>query len=264
MRYPGRVIQRGEPDADVVRAIKRRLNAALGAAHDPAMRLDTGNPRFGPKMKQLVKLFQMRNLDVSGNPLLPDGKVGSLTWGALFGDETVPHRGAADSLLLELVLAVAADEEAKKVREIPRNSNRGPAVEAYLARTGLGPGFAWCCAFVYWCFDEAAKHAVLPNPMVKTAGCIDHWTRAPRRGAQRLAARAAEDDPGLVRPGMVFIMDHGGGAGHTGLVETVTGGMVTTVEGNTDASGTREGGGVYRLRRKLNSINKGFIDYAGA
>jgi hypothetical protein len=40
--------------------------------------------------------------------------------------------------------------------------------------------------------------------------------------------------------------------------------MVTTVEGNTDASGTREGGGVYRLRRKLNSINKGFIDYAGA
>jgi hypothetical protein len=100
--------------------------------------------------------------------------------------------------------------------------------------------------------------------MVKTAGCIDHWTRASRHGAQRLAARAAEDDPGLVRPGMVFIMDHGGGAGHTGLVETVTGGMVTTVEGNTDASGTREGGGVYRLRRKLNSINKGFIDYAGA
>jgi hypothetical protein len=264
MRYPGRVIKLGESDAAVVRAIKRRLNTALGATHDPSMRLDTENPRFGPKVKQLVKLFQMRNLDVSGNPLLPDGEVGSLTWGALFGDATVPQRDAADSFLLELVLAVAAEEESRKVREVPRNSNRGPAVEGYLARTGLGPGFAWCCAFVYWCFDEAAKHANLPNPMVKTAGCIDHWTRAPRRGARRLVARAAVDDPGLVRPGMVFIMDHGGGAGHTGLVETVTGGLVTTVEGNTDASGTREGGGVYRLRRKVNSINKGFIDYSEA
>ena len=62
---------------------------------------------------------------------------------------------------------------------------------------------------------------------------------------------------------MVFIMDFGGGAGHTGLVESVSGGLVTTIEGNTDASMTREGGGVYRLHRKVGDINKGFIDYAG-
>lgn len=58
-------------------------------------------------------------------------------------------------------------------------------------------------------------------------------------------------------------MDHGGGLGHTGLVEHVAGGLITTIEGNTDASKTREGGGVYRLTRKLTEINKGFIDYAG-
>jgi hypothetical protein len=56
----------------------------------------------------------------------------------------------------------------------------------------------------------------------------------------------------------------GRGAGHTGLVESVAGGFITTIEGNTDASKTREGGGVYRLKRKILDINKGFIDYAQA
>jgi hypothetical protein len=129
---------------------------------------------------------------------------------------------------------------------------------------GLGPGYAWCCAFVYWCFDEAAKNAGRPNPMVRTAGCLDHWKRAPSHGGRRIMKDEAVDDPGLLQPGTVFIMDYGGGAGHTGFVERIDGGHMTTIEGNTDASGTREGGGVYRLKRKLVSVNKGFIDYSGA
>jgi hypothetical protein len=57
-------------------------------------------------------------------------------------------------------------------------------------------------------------------------------------------------------------MDHGGGFGHTGFVERVDAGLLTTLEGNTDASKTREGGGVYRLTRKIAEVNKGFIDYS--
>ena len=53
------------------------------------------------------------------------------------------------------------------------------------------------------------------------------------------------------------------GMGHTGFVERVEGGYLHTIEGNTDASQTREGGGVYRLTRKVGSINKGFIGYVG-
>lgn len=260
--YPGRVIKAGEADPQIVSAIKRKLNAVLGI--DPALRLDPLDPHFGPTMKQLVKLFQARNVDDSGHPLKPDGEVGALTWSALFGNETVVRHSSADSFLLDLVLAVAAREEAKSIREVPKDSNRGPEVEAYLARVGLGGGYAWCCAFVYWCFDEAAKNADIANPMVKTAGCLDHWNRAPSRGARRIKKTDAVNDPALVRPGMVFIMDYGGGKGHTGFVEVISGGLVTTIEGNTDASGTREGGGVYRLTRKVVSINKGFIDYSEA
>ena len=102
----------------------------------------------------------------------------------------------------------------------------------------------------------------VPNPMVKTAGCLDHWNKAPRQGAKRVLAAQAVRNPQMVHSGMIFIMDHGGGLGHTGFIERVEGGLITTLEGNTDASRTREGGGVYRLTRKLVEINKGFIAYS--
>lgn len=259
MDYPGRLIKMGEADASIVKALKKQLNAALVLA--PADRLNETDPNFGPRMKQLVKLFQARNVDREGRPLRQDGEVGSLTWEALFGVASVPASEEPGNDLLAQVLDIAAGEEAKQVREVPRNSNRGPQVDAYLKRAGVSPGLAWCCAFVYWCFDEAAKAVGQANPMVRTAGCLDHWRRAPEHGATRILAARAVQNPELVQAGMIFIMDHGGGLGHTGLVEKVEGGLITTIEGNTDASRTREGGGVYRLTRKLVEINKGFISY---
>lgn len=263
MEYPGRIIKAGEKDAVIVRAVKQQLNEMLGIQHDPSLRLDASNSSFGPKMKQLVQLFQARHVDFAGRPLKQDGKIGSLTWSALFGNKEVIRRLRAASPLLAEALRLAAAEEAAKVREVPRNSNRGPQVDQYLKRAGTALGNAWCCAFVYWCMDEAARSQGLANPMVKTAGCLDHWNRAASRGASRVTSQRAINDPSLVMPGMIFIMDHGRGLGHTGFVEKTAGGILTTIEGNTDASKTREGGGVYRLTRKIGEISKGFIDYAG-
>ena len=264
MKYPGRSIKAGEKDARIVRALKRQLNRVLVLDADPASRLDPKDANFGPKMKQVVRLFQARNVDAAGRPLKTDGEVGSLTWAALFGDESVPTVTTTASPLLGAALRIAADEERKPVREVPRNSNTGPEVSGYLTRAGCEPGLAWCCAFVYWAMDEAAKSLSRANPMVKTGGCLDHWRRAPAKGAARIAAADAVQNPALVKPGMIFVMDSGGGKGHTGFVEKTMGGILVTLEGNTDASKTREGGGVYRLERKITEINKGFIDYAKA
>ena len=263
MQYPGRIIKMGEQDASIVKALKQQLNESLGIDPDHTLRLDPNDANFGPKMKQAIKLFQARNVDAEGRPLKQDGEVGSITWAALFGSDTVPRSDAASDGFLARVLEIAAGEEAKLVREVPKNSTRGPQVEAYLRRAGVSPGLAWCCAFVYWCFDEAANTMGRANPMVKTAGCLDHWRRAPAQGAKRILKQNAVGNPDMVKPGMIFIMDHGGGWGHTGLVERVAGGLLATIEGNTDASRTREGGGVYRLTRKIVEINKGFIDYSG-
>lgn len=263
MRYPGRVIKMGEQDARIVKALKNQLNRELALAGDQRITLDPHNPNFGPQMKQAVQLFQARHVDPEGRPLKPDGQVGAITWGVLFGEHQVPAAETTADALLQATLAVALAAEAKQVREIPPNSNRGPDVEAYLRSVGLGGGHPWCCAFTYWCFGQAAQQLGRANPMVKTGGCLAHWNGAPAKGARRVSAADARNNPSLVKPGMAFIMDFGGGKGHTGFVVAVRGGMVDTVEGNTDASRTREGGGVYKLTRKLSEINKGYIDYAG-
>jgi hypothetical protein len=262
MDYPGRIIKTGEQDGAVVRALKQQLVLALGDA-DGHLALDPSSPSFGPRMRQAVKLFQARHVDAQGRALKQDGEVGAITWAALFGASSVPRSQAAPSDLLERVLKLAAAEEARPVREQPRNSNRGPQVDAYLKRVGLGPGYAWCCAFVYYCFDEAARQLGRPNPMLKTAGCMDHWRRAASQGARLTPASEAMANPQRVQPGAIFIMDHGRGLGHTGLIERMDGGWMTTLEGNTDASKTREGGGVYRLTRKVAEVNRGYIDYGG-
>jgi hypothetical protein len=263
MRYPGRTIRKGEQDPAIVKALKLRLNKVLAPENKGDLKLDPAEASFGPKMESAVKFFQARHLDMDGRPLNQDGAVGPNTWQALFETDAVHTSNAPRDPYLGRVLQTAAAEEAKKVREVPRNSNRGPEVERYLASTGTPPGNSWCCAFVYWCFNEAAQNMGRANPMPKTAGCLDHWQRAKAKGVRCVAAAQAGENPALVESGMVFVMDHGAGLGHTGLVEKVNGAVITTIEGNTDASKSREGGGVYRLTRQIADINKGFIDYTG-
>ncbi|CAA9313775.1 MAG: hypothetical protein AVDCRST_MAG71-880 [uncultured Lysobacter sp.] len=259
MNYPHRPVRIGERDAALVRALKHRLNEALGL-HGAAA-LDIGDPAFGPRMRNAVRLFQERHVDTQGRPLVQDGNVGVLTWAALFGAASVAPRTPSMPPLLARAVQIAGVAADRGVREMPRNSNRGPEVDEYLRRTGTPPGHAWCCAFVYWCMDEAASALGIDNPMVRTAGCLKHWQRAEAHGATRLLARDARRDVSLVQPGMMFIIDHRKGLGHTGLIERVEAGLLHTIEGNTDASRTREGGGVYRLVRKVGEINRGFIAY---
>ncbi|WP_457419222.1 CHAP domain-containing protein, partial [Roseateles sp. P5_E7] len=174
----------------------------------------------------------------------------------------------ADDELLREAVKIAQAECAAGIREVRPPLNRGPRVDEYQARTGLklkvgADGFAWCACFLYWCFDEASKKLGRKNPLIKTAGCQDHWNRAKPAGVTEITGVRATQKPELVKPGMIFIMAFGGGSGHTGIVESVQGGFITTIEGNSNNEGSRDGFGVFRLTRKINSINRGFIDYSG-
>jgi len=61
----------------------------------------------------------------------------------------------------------------------------------------------------------------------------------------------------------LFIIDLGGGFGHSGMVVETNSGRMITIEGNTNDGGSRNGIGVFkRDARKINQINKGFIDYS--
>lgn len=133
--------------------------------------------------------------------------------------------------------------------EVPRGSNWGEPVKSYLAAVGINFPASWCMAFLYWCFQQAAKESGIKNSAVKTGGVLNAWNKAP--------ASAKVKDP---QPGDVFIQDHGGGLGHTGIVEKVDGEYVHTIEGNTNDTGSREGYEVCRRIRKKSSII-GYLRY---
>lgn len=251
MDYPGRVIKKGEKNGDIVRAVQGKLN-------DRGFGLVDVDGDFGVSTERAVMLFQSQTRDIQGSTLVADGKIGPISWAALFvAEENAPQPEYQITQLLSKVLEIAASQVG--VLEDPPGSNRGPQVEQYLASAGCVPGDPWCASFVYWCFREASKDLNISNPLVRTGSCIDHWNRTRGKKTTRLKA---VNNPSLIHPGSVFIIDHGGGKGHTGIVKSINSGYIQTIEGNTNISGSREGLGVAELNRKINTISAGFIDYS--
>lgn len=144
--------------------------------------------------------------------------------------------------------------------------NRGPVVEMFQRRLGLPVGSSWCMAFVFTCFDDSAATLDMPNMLVRTGGCVDHWNHA----NPETRVPVLKFDPAALHRGSIFVIDHGISPttgyhrGHTGLVtdfDTATM-MFATVEGNTNMAGSRNGDGVYIRSRHITEINVGFIDYS--
>ena len=167
------------------------------------------------------------------------------------GDQTI----STSPLIIE-VLKFAQKEIG--VSEKPPGSNRGARVEEYLSSVKIGPGNAWCAAFVYWCFQQASLNLNRVNPLVRTAGCMQHWRNTI---GVKIASADAISNPSLIKPGAIFIIRRGGGKGHTGIVTGIRAGCIQTIEGNTNSSRSAEGGSVCELWRKLETINMGFIMY---
>lgn len=121
------------------------------------------------------------------------------------------------------------------VTEVGGN-NRGPRVNQYLASVGLDPGYSWCASFVFWCFRQAAQQLGIVNPCPRTAGAVRLWT---------LTEPICRD---LVpAPGAIYVLDHGGGKGHAGIIESIDDeGTISEISGNTNAAGSREGNAVAR------------------
>lgn len=167
--------------------------------------------------------------------------------------------------LVAKALEIAAGEIG--VRE-KGGKNRGPQVDAYVAAAGLDPnrGYPWCAAFVFWCFHSAAMEAGVPNPCPRTARVGGNPEAPPGLWDRALYYQTDRPSPGAV---FVIIGKHGG---HCGFVEHVTvarklpgdipaGTVLTTIEGNTNEDGSREGIGVFRRTRLPDEIT-GYLDFS--
>jgi hypothetical protein len=145
------------------------------------------------------------------------------------------------------------------VRE--KGNNTGPRVKEYQAATNLaGTGWFWCAAFVGWCIREWGKEPATLAALgftkkqqfevwrPKTAGAWAYEDWARQKGLQVLP----EDAP--LRDGDIMIFD----MHHIGIVVTDQDNVITTIEGNTNSAGSRDGGGVMQKQRSR-SMAKCFI-----
>lgn len=247
--FPGVTLRRNSTATEAVRAVQAALNArGFGPVEADGI--------YGPQTEAAIRAFQARSFDATGLPLVVDGVVGPVTWVALFGEASLPKLKPG-SALGSAALAFAGTQVG--VKEQPALSNDGPEVRRYLASVGLPPGQPWCAAFVHYCVEQA-KPKDAANPLPRTGSVLAMWRNARKAGLPCLTTAEAVANPGLVSAGMIFIMDFGQGRGHTGFVHSLAGGRLSTIEGNSNENGSRDGTGVFALtRRTLGSINAGFI-----
>ena len=172
---------------------------------------------------------------------------------ASFGLNDGPNRLMLDSL------AVAKSQIG--VREEPMNSNSGPDVDVYLKSVNVPPGNAWCAAFTSWCIKTAGGTPKVDYPHTAWTPAIWQWADTEGMGIHPADVGAGTRD---VPPGALFLLFGKVGeverVKHVGFVDRIEAGIVHTVEGNTNKAGSREGGGVYRLERPIDTIYR-FVRY---
>jgi len=140
------------------------------------------------------------------------------------------------------------------VEEI-NGTNCGPRVAEYKAATWLSPkkGWPWCAAFVCWVVREAAVEAgvnftsAFKRPRTAGAWDMENWSLAQDSSTWTKKPHRNDIEPGDI---VVFKFSHIGFA----ISKPDKNGNVTTIEGNSNAAGSREGGSVVRKKRRVSQI----------
>lgn len=151
------------------------------------------------------------------------------------------------------------------VMEVPKNSNTGQRVVEYQRATNLeGTHWPYCAAYVCWCIREWGKDKEVLAAFRMTPGEFDRWR--PKTAAAYGFHQWAEDKGLLVidenkEPGVhilhtadIVTFDFS----HCGILDTDNGNVLYTREGNTDAGGSRDGGGVW-AKQRARSLARKFI-----
>jgi hypothetical protein len=130
-------------------------------------------------------------------------------------------------------------------------TNCGVRVDSYKSATNLPPheAWPWCAAFVCWLVREAVRTDgpyTFARPTTAGAWNLENWSKEQDNSTHTLR------NPGNdVKAGDIVIFKFS----HVGLcLRGAEAGRIRTIEGNTDAAGSREGGGVFEKSRALDSI----------
>jgi hypothetical protein len=127
--------------------------------------------------------------------------------------------------------------------EIPANSNNVKYNTWLYGKQVSGPNYPWCAAFVSWLFKGT-------DLCPKTASCLSmlEWFEAHNRIVK---------DPQVGDLVFFKYSTNNRRTNHVGVVESVSGKTINTIEGNTSVTSNDNGGKVMRRKR-----NKNIVGYA--
>jgi CHAP domain len=171
------------------------------------------------------------------------------------------HHDRASDKLNRIALAFEeADRRSSTVQDVLKTAR---AQVGYREKSGNRSKFGdwygadgqpWCAMFVSWVFAQAGQ----PLPDAQSANGFAQvrtgWAYAKKH--DRITWKP--------QPGDIFLIRSSGQKGHTGLVVSVdydkrgNATVIHTIEGNTNAAGSREGTSVLEKTRSVASINHGF------
>lgn len=186
------------------------------------------------------------------NGLKVDGMLGPGTLAAISPKVAAPKPTDAVAALV----AICEQEADKGVREAGKNA--GADVEKYQKCVSLAKGSPWCAAFVSWCVMTSRNATKPPKWCSGSAVSLFQMARAQKAVC---VTPVDADYKSKVKAGWVWsrAQDDASAAaarkgvwcqGHTGIVVKVDDVGFHTIEGNTNAAGSREGDGVYRKTHK--------------
>ncbi|MEJ7780792.1 MAG: hypothetical protein WKF68_14510 [Daejeonella sp.] len=176
-----------------------------------------------------------------------------------------------------------------------KQPNAGPAVEQYLRYVNLPKGNPWCAAFVCWVYGQAGVgnprtgwspdlfpdskvvwqraesgklkaesgkahifQQILTSEISSKLKTNPTVARQPAYRTGRLATGNRQLMEATPSTGDIFglFFAEKGRIAHVGFIDQWDGTWLTSVEGNTNFKGSREGDGVYRKRRLVRSVYK--------
>lgn len=218
-------VQRGDKGADV-----RRVQEWL-SLRGHGVQLDG---IFGAATEKALKNFQ------KAHQLEVDGIAGAAVFAALSAPigavlRPLPAQGRS---LGDLTVAYAEQHLAQHPREVG-GANRGPWVRLYMNGND-GAEWLWCAGFVSFVLKQAATALKIDAPL-KTSFSCDRL--ALEAQAKKLFLDGdIEADRQKLRPGSLFLeRRRTGDWKHVGIVTSVGTDTFTTIEGNTNDEGSRNG-----------------------
>jgi peptidoglycan hydrolase-like protein with peptidoglycan-binding domain len=206
--------------------------------------------QFGPATRRALGEFQdARKLPVSGET--DQQTFDALVEPMVAAMRPIPVEGRP---LAALLLAYAQQHWRQHPREIG-GENRGPWVRLYMAGNE-GRECPWCAGFATFVLRQACRTLNIEMPYPYAFGC-DYLAGVALSRHSLLRVRS-ESESSAVRPGYLFLIPKSPTTySHIGIVESVAAGTFTTIEGNTNDSGSPEGYEV--CRRTRGTLGKDYL-----